>query len=398
MEELGGVIVVGAGPVGFITALGLARQGIKVTVIEAEPKIIDSPRAAVYHPAVIQVLDKKLGILDDIRAAGVYNENFQFRDLVTGTTYKLCAGKLRDFEYPYNLHFGQETLAKIVHQYFRKLPDTEVRWNTRLTGISQDESGITATVETAEGEQQLRCDWLVGADGGRSGTRKALNLEFQGHTWPERYVATNIYYDEFLECGYEMANFCSHPELWCIVAIINKDNLWRVTYNEDGNISDEEALQRIPDRLARLVPGSQNYQLDAAAPYRVHERASETFRVGRALLAGDAAHVCNPVGGLGLTTGIMDANALIDVLGAVIHGKVDEALLDYYAQERRRIFLEITSPAASEFKRMVGESDPEKRRQDQEAFRLASEDPEIMRQTMMLAFQIEGRPMLGDNV
>ena len=394
MEQLGGVIVVGAGPVGFITALGLARQGIKVTVIEAEPKIIDSPRAAVYHPAVIRVLDKKLGILPDAMEVAVYNENFQFRDLVTGRTMVLSAGRLKDFEYPYNLHFGQDVLAGIVHKHLRKIPHTEVRWNTRLTSIDQDESGITATVQTPDGERQLRADWLVGADGGRSGTRKALNLEFQGHTWPERYVATNIYYDEFLDCGYEMANFCSHPILWCIVAIINKDNLWRVTYNEDGEISDEQAIARIPERLAALLPGSGNYKLDACAPYRVHERASEKFRVGRALLAGDAAHVCNPVGGLGLTGGIMDAQALIDALGAVINDRADESLLDVYAEERRRIFLEITSPAASEFKRMVAESDPERRRQDQEAFRAASEDPEIMRQTMMLAFQIEGSPML----
>ena len=208
-------------------------------------------------------------------------------------------------------------------------------------------------------------------------------------------MATNIYYDNFLQHGYARANFCMDPERWAVIVMINGDNLWRVTYNEDAAISDEEAVSRIPARLAELLPGSGGYEIDAASPYRVHERASPGFRKGRVLLAGDAAHVCNPCGGLGLTTGFMDAAALIDALHAVMRDKCDAVILDDYANERRRVFLEISSPRASEYKRMIGESRPDYRERDMENLRQIAADPERVRRSMLAPYKIRGNPLLN---
>lgn len=394
MEKLGGVLVVGAGPVGFSTALGLARAGIKVTVIEAEEKINGSPRAMVYFPVTLEFLEK-LGMIEDAHEVGVRNDVLQIIYRHTGETIKLTPAVIKnDTKYPYQLHFGQDVLAAIVHKRLRTMPGTEVRFHTRLTGIAQDATGVTASVSTAKGRQELRCDWLVGCDGGRSGVRKALNLSFEGHTWLERFVANNIYFDEFEQHGFRYANFYCDPVRWAVIALIDKNNRWRVTYNEDGDIPDEEAMRRIPERLAELLPGSKKYQHLAASPYRVHERLSERLRVNRVLLAGDAAHVCNPCGGMGLTTGLMDANALIDALGAVIKGEADESVLDFYEQERRRVFLEVTTPAATEYKRLLGETDPEQRRRDKENLRRTANNPDIMRQNMLRLFETRGRPML----
>ena len=394
MEKHGGVLIAGAGPVGFITALGLARAGIKVTVIEAEAKINDSPRAMVYFPVTLEFLER-LGLAGDAHAVGVSNDKLQIRYRETGDAFVLSPSVLKnDTAYPYQLHFGQNELAGLVQTHLLELPDTEVRFNSRLTAVTQDPDGVTATVKTRNGQCELRCDWLIGCDGGHSAVRKALKLSFDGHTWPERFVATNVHYEHFDRYGLGPANFYIGPDRWAVVAVIDKHRQWRVTYNEDGDIPDEEALQRIPRRFAELFPDMGPYELLAASPYRVHERVSGKYRVGRVLLAGDAAHVCNPCGGMGLTTGLMDAQALIEALGAVIHGKADDSLLDFYAGERRRVFLEITTPAATEYKRLLGEKDPERRRRDRDNLRHVTNHPDIMRQTMLALFKTRGRPML----
>ncbi len=391
----GNVIVVGAGPVGFITALGLARNGIAVTVIEAEDRINDSPRAAVYLPTTLEILDR-LGILEDAHTAGVYNTDLQMMVAETGTRCRLNRAEIEGdlHDYAYQLHFGQNVLAGIVQRHLLALPDTGVRFNTRLTAVDQDDSGVTVTVATPDGEQALHCDWLVGADGARSGVRQALDLAFEGFTWPDRFVATNIWYDEFEQHGFAMANFYIDPVDWAVVAVLDDNNLWRVTYGEDPEISDEEALRRIPDHLARILPGSGRYELAAASPYRLHERTCDRYRVGRVLLAGDAAHVCNPCGGLGLTGGIVDADILSRALAGVIRGELEEPVLDRYAAERKRVFQKFTSPQACEFKRMLGETDPDRRRQDEEGIRLTCADPDVARQAMSLPAQILGRPVL----
>jgi len=387
------VIVVGAGPVGFLTALGLARAGASVRVIEAEAAINTSPRAAVYLAVTLEFLDK-LGIFDDAFAVGLQSDALRMHVRETGECVELRASVLRnDTRFPFQLHFGQDVLAGIVQRHLLKLPDTAVEFNTRLTAVTQDASGVTVSVETPGGAKQLRCDWLIGADGGHSGVRKALDLPFEGHTWPERFVATNIWYEEFPEHGIGYANFLTDPVRWAVIAAISRDGLWRVTYNEDGSISDEEALRRVPQRLAEILPGSKRYELSEASPYRVHERACPKFRVGRVLLAGDAAHVCNPCGGMGLTTGVMDANALIDALGAVMNGRSDDSVLDFYAADRLRVFREFSSPSATEYKRILGESDPARRKRDLEQFKAVAANPDIMRKTMLAAFTVRGNPM-----
>lgn len=362
------VVVVGAGPVGFLTALGLAQQGIDVTILDAEPGIIRSPRAAVYYHTTLNVLEK-LALLEDAEAIGLRNFEFSMHFRATGEVIKANLADLREpgQKYPYQLHFGQHLLADLVMRHLARLPGTRVLWNHKLTGLAQDARHARLGIETPAGGTTLTADWVVGADGARSTVRRLLGVGFDGYTWPDRFVATNIEYD-FSRYGYANANAVVDPVNWAVVARLGREDLWRVTYGEDASLDEQTILERLPARFAAILPRPEPYRIDNFSPYRVHERCASSFRVGRVLLAGDAAHACNPCGGLGLTGGVIDADALSSVLAAVIQGRVGEAVLDFYAQERRRVFLEVTSPLASDFKRQFMESDPVRVAADRQAF------------------------------
>ncbi len=393
MDTQHGVVVVGAGPVGFLTALGLARQGVPVTVIDAEPEVVRSPRAAVYFHTTLAILER-LGLLADAEAIGYRNSGFAMHYPATGEVMRT---DMRDNPEPgqtitHNLHFGQHLLAELVMRHLLALPHARVLWNHRLVGLDQKADGATLLVETPAGEKLLRADWVVGSDGARSTVRRLLGLEFEGHSWPERFVATNIAYD-FSAHGFADANMVVDPVDWAVIARLGRDDLWRVTYGEDASLDEAAIMERLPARFARILPGGGPWRIDNFSPYRVHERCATRFRVGRVLLAGDAAHACNPCGGLGLTTGIIDADALITALGAVILNKAGEDVLDFYAAERRRVFLEVTSPLASNFKRMLAESDPARAAADKARVLANAQAKHDVGEAPALSAMILGAPM-----
>jgi 2-polyprenyl-6-methoxyphenol hydroxylase-like FAD-dependent oxidoreductase len=359
------VLVVGAGPVGLLTALGLARQGIEVTVLDSEPEVVKSPRAAVYFHTTISIL-KKLGLSEEAHAIGLASTEFKMHWLETG---EAVSSDMRDAlepgqEFDHNLHFGQHILAELVMRHLAELPGTQVLWNHTVKALRQDERKVRVTADTPDGEVPFEADWVIGTDGARSTVRKLLGLPFEGFTWPDRFVATNIEYP-FLDYGYCNANMVVDPVNWAVIGRLGRENLWRLTYGEDAHLDKATILERLPERFAAILPDpSVPFRIDNFSPYRVHQRCAPTFRVDRVLLAGDAAHATNPCGGLGLTGGVIDADALSDTLGAVIAGRAGESVLDFYAQERRRVFLEVTSPMSTNFKRLLSESDPERRAED----------------------------------
>ncbi|HEY1961948.1 MAG TPA: FAD-dependent oxidoreductase [Rhizomicrobium sp.] len=393
MERVADVIVVGAGPVGFLTAIGLARRGIRVALLEAEAGINSSPRAAIYFPTTLEILDR-LDLLVDAEAIGFASTGFALHSPETG---EVIRSDLRNTlppgtKYDHNLHLGQHILAGLVLEHLKRLPNAQVLWNHRVVGHSQGPNGVTLAVETPEGERDMKADWVIGTDGARSAVRQLLGLPFEGFTWPDRFVATNVEYD-FEKYDFEPANMIADPVNWAVAARLGRDNLWRVTFGEDADLPEEDVLARIPDHYAAILPGNEPYRLAAWSPYRVQERCATTFRVGRVLLAGDAAHACNPCGGMGLTTGVIDADALIAVMTAVIEGRAPESALDFYAQERRRVFLGVTTVLSTNFKRMLQEKDPAKREEDRRAFRLSTENPDNSPQATSLSKLILGNPM-----
>jgi 2-polyprenyl-6-methoxyphenol hydroxylase-like FAD-dependent oxidoreductase len=378
------VVVVGAGPVGLMIALGLARAGVPVTVIERGPAVIASPRAVTYHWPALEGL-ARLGVLDEALELGFAKQDYSFLEFASGEQIGYSLDILEGrAEYPYNLHLGQHLLAEIALRHLQQFPHAEVLWRTPFCDLTQDDAGVTVYADGPDGTVELRAGWVVGADGAGSAVRKALRLEFEGLTWPQRFIATNVWYD-FERYGYARTTFQIDATFGAVIVKLGKDGLWRCTYSESADLPEET----VPDRMSAffdvVLPGASGVQIDAFSPYRVHQRAAAQFRVGRVVLAGDAAHATNPSGAYGLTSGMFDVFALYDALAAVVRGEAGDSVLDRYAEERKRVFLDIVSPAATANKRMIFDtSDPDQRATDLANLRRLATDKAVLLERLML--------------
>jgi 2-polyprenyl-6-methoxyphenol hydroxylase-like FAD-dependent oxidoreductase len=381
------VIVAGAGPVGLLTALALAQGGARVTVLEKEPGIVESPRAAVYFPSTLIVLEE-LGLLGELNAIGFQNRSFGTHVPEFGYSSVVTTEPIEGVPYDYQLHAGQHDVARVAMEHAQKL-GVKVLFEHEVTGIEDGPGGVTLTAATPDGETTLSAKWLLGADGARSAVRRLAGIEFEGHTWPERFVATNVKFD-FTRLGYCQANFVCDPVNMAVIAQLDREGVWRCTYMEDSALPPESYEERIHQRYEWFMQGSKDYEIVSSSPYMLHQRAAATLRKGHVLLAGDAAHATNPCGGLGLTSGVWTGMVLADVLGAVLRGEEDEAILDRYSDERRRVFWEVVSPAATENKRMLQESDPGQRQKDLAAVKALSEDPDSGALLMLFAYKVIG--------
>jgi 2-polyprenyl-6-methoxyphenol hydroxylase-like FAD-dependent oxidoreductase len=371
----------------MLTALALAQVGVSVRVLEREPQIIESPRAAIYFPSTLIILEE-LGLLDELNEIGFQNRTFGTHVPEFGYTSIVTMEPVEGVPYDYQLHAGQHDVARVAMEHALKL-GVEVLFNHEVTALEDSADGVTVTAMSPDGEKTFRARWLIGADGARSTVRKLAGIEFEGHTWPDRFIGTNVKFD-FGKLGYCQANFVCDPVNMAVIAQLDRDGLWRCTYMEDASLPVESYEERIHQRYEWFMQGSKDYEIVSSNPYTLHQRAAATLHKGHVLLAGDAAHATNPCGGLGLTSGVWTGVVLADVLGAVIKGEADEGILDRFSDERRRVFWEVVSPAATENKRMLQEKDPEQRQKDLAAIKALSDDKASGALLMLFAYKVIG--------
>jgi 3-(3-hydroxy-phenyl)propionate hydroxylase/6-hydroxy-3-succinoylpyridine 3-monooxygenase len=347
------VVVVGAGPVGALLALGLAQRGHEVVLLEAEPDIVESPRAMVYYWHVLEGLDR-LGVLDDMLARGFRNTAFLQRVLRTGLQADVPLTQIeRISPYAFNVHLGQHEVVRIALEHLRRLPNAHIAFDARVTDLRHERDHVVVESDGENGRGQWRASWVVGADGARSTIRRSVGLGFEGTTWPDRFVATNIRYPFDQLGGLGNANMLFDPDQGCVIARIDETGLYRWTWSEPADLPEETIADRLPSRLASLGFGDAEYVVDAVAPYRMHQRSADAMRDGHVLLVGDAAHATNPTGGYGLTSGVYDVLALVEPLSGVLRKTVPEAALDAWASLRLAAFRDHASPMASHIKHMV---------------------------------------------
>ena len=360
------VMIAGAGPVGLLTALVLARQGVACVVIEAQPHLTKDLRAGTFHPPTLEMLDQ-VGVTSAMLALGIRVPRWQSCDLSYGLVAEWDLGLLKDdTPYPFRLHLEQHRLTPILLEALKAFSHVQVLFQHRFVSLTQHADHVEVQVQTPEGPQPWQVSWLIGADGGRSQVRKSAQIEFAGFTWPERYSVISTTYD-FAQLGYTENAYISDPEQWVAVFKMPDEGppgLWRMTLPVSQEVQDEEALagpyaQKTMRRLTRETTGT--YPLVHQSIYSVHQRVAVALRKHRVLLAGDAAHVNNPLGGFGLNSGIHDAMSLGQMLGQVVQGDAPEDLLDRYHRQRHTVNMEYVQQLSVKNKKNLEERDPVQR-------------------------------------
>jgi 3-(3-hydroxy-phenyl)propionate hydroxylase len=388
------VLIAGGGPVGLLCALLLGRAGIAVRVFDVNPGLQDDPRAATTHPATLELLGAA-GLAEDMARLGLVAPIFQFWDrpsqrLVAEFDHTLLKD---DTPYPFVVQCEQFKTARLTLERLRALPQVEVLFDHEVVGVTQRDGGVTATVRHGGATVEHAGAWLIGADGGRSTVRKESGVEFAGFTWPERFIVLTTTFDFAARRGYCPRSYFADPEQWCNcfkVAADGPPGLWRTVFPTGPGQSDDEVMSdaAVQARLQRFFPSDEPYDIVHRNLYVTHQRVAQRFRAGRVLLAGDAAHVNNPIGGMGLNGGIQDAANLADKLARVMLGGESDRLLDLYDLQRRTVATEFVQQQSIENKKRLEARDPDIRKRNLDELSDIAADPARARQFLLRSSMI----------
>jgi len=391
------VLIAGGGPVGLLCAWLLGRRGIPVTVFDENDAPQADPRAATTHPATLEVLADD-GLAADMARVGLVAPIFQFWDRPSGALVAEFDHALLkdDTRFPYVVQCEQFKTAKLILDRLRGLANVEIRFGHIVTGVEQADDGVTISVRDRQGTAQHRGAWLIGADGGRSTVRKACDIDFEGFTWPERFIVLTTPYDFEAERGYSYRSYFADIGAWCNCFKVSADGppgLWRTVYPVDPGEKDDAIMtdEGVQARMQAFFPAPRPYEVVHRNLYVTHQRVAARFRKGRVLLAGDAAHVNNPIGGMGLNGGIQDAANLSEKLARVMLEGAPERLLDLYDLQRRTVAVEFVQEQSIANKKRLEAREPDARRRNLDELRAIAADPERARQfllrTAMIASQ-----------
>lgn len=374
MSSQTSVLVVGAGPVGLLAALILTRRGVSVTVLEKHHQIVDSPRAIVYLPQTIGTLDEA-GVLEEVKQAGlvmkdgpVFRNASDHKALAEISPFVLLPEDKPEGKHRAAILLGQHLLAEIALKRLQAA-QVPVHFDTFVQSVEHRPDSVKVSVLTGGEEKVFEASYLLACDGARSTIRKKLDIKFDGFTHDIIFMAVNFRYAHMLDTGFSDAQFLVDPKEdkansdFAIILRTGRDDVWRCAYGDGDTFTEEELKERMLGRLKRILPlhpDPEEIEIMQAQPYKIHQRAAETYVKDRVLLAGDAAHVNNPVGGMGLCTGILDAHAAALALEKAVKNPSEaDTALEKYNTDRREAFLHLTNPVTTDNLRRLVEASPE---------------------------------------
>lgn len=384
-------IVVGGGPVGSVAALLLAQAGVPVTVLERAADVVIDYRASTIHPPTLDLLED-CGATAAMLEMGLRAPVNQIRDRRAGKIAEFDFTALRDdTRHPYRLQCEQFKLVGWAYRELAKLPNAELLFEHEFSGLTQDDDGVDVAVTAPDGRTRtLRGRVAIGCDGGRSAVRKAIDVAFEGFTYPEHFLVSGTTFD-FKSAMPDICsvNYTADPDEWYLLLQI--PDMWRVIVPVDPEREPDDALgdAYIQNALQNLLPRDEPYDIVVKAIYRVSQRVAERYRVGRVFLAGDAAHINNPLGGVGLNGGLHDAVALTRRLIPFCHGSAPESELDRYEAERKPEAITAINAMTQRNKQLLEEREPAIRARNLAEIARTAADPELAYRYMLKSSMIE---------
>ncbi len=377
------VLVAGAGPVGATAAYRLALAGIDTILVDGLAECPEDMRASTLHPPTLDMM-AELGVLDELEAQGLRAPVYHYRNRRTGNVIAFDLGELADRSvHPYRLQCEQFKIARLLTARLEAHPQGRLMFQHRVLAYDQDSAGVTVHVETPYAIEQIRADFLIAADGANSVIRKWTGTKFDGFTYPERFLTLSTRYPlERHFPGLSNVNYVSDKDEWCV--LLRVPDYWRILVPTDPEAREDDLLSEAKKTAVfdGLTGDGSSVETSHRTLYRVHQRVVQQFRHGRVLLAGDAAHLNNPLGGFGMNSGVHDVwNLTTKLMSILQHGADPEPLLDRYDRQRRTIANTFVQAQTIENKRMLETSAGmrEKERQMQET----ADDPKLRRDYLL---------------
>ena len=383
------VVIAGSGPVGSVLALYLAQRDIPVVLLEKEDALPVDLRASTFHPPSLEMIaDLGLGVIDDMLSQGLKVDHYQYRDRRTGEVADFDMALIADStRYPFRLQLEQYEFTRLVNARLSELPAADVRFGHEVTGFTQDDDRVRVTVASGSGEQVVDAAFLVSAEGARSSIRKQAGIDFLGFTYDEKFlvVSTSFPFEEVFE-GLSWVNYISDPEEWCV--ILRTEKLWRVLFPTHPETADDEALLLsdafIQERLHHLFDKPGDYDVGHRTLYAVNQRVAETYFSGRVVLAGDACHINNPLGGMGMNGGIHDAWNLAGKLERLMtEGGSHIEAFEHYNRQRRDLAVRFVQEHTIANKKLMEAREESAQNQRQQMLMETAADPERAREFLL---------------
>lgn len=375
------MVIAGAGPVGMVAALRLAQAGVSVLVLEAGDDLAMDSKASTFHIPSLELLDT-LGIGETMHAQGLRAPVFQQRERHGGVLAELDLSVLADeTRFPWRLQLEQNKLTRIIRPIVEAMDEVELRFGVRVA--SAEDHGDHATL-ILDGGERVDADWVLGCDGANSMVRQSLGFGFDGVTFPERFLVMSTSH-EFRESMPDLAHvaYVNDPDEWLV--LLRTPDHWRVLMPVPADEPDEVAVsdQRIQQRLQGLVRLDHDYEILQHSLYKVHQRVASTFSQNRVLLAGDSAHMNNPLGGMGMNSGIHDAWSAVDTILAVREGADADKASHIYGQVRAETCHQYVQAITTSNFHEMQEKDREAREARNAMIRGLLDDPAAQRQYLL---------------
>lgn len=376
------VVVAGAGPVGLSTALFLVERGFAVTVLEKLPALAEDMRASTFHPATLDLLEPR-GIAARIADEGHRARQWQYLRLDIRDAAVFDLGVLAgETAHPYRLQCEQFRLTRAIAERLRNEPLFDIHFGAELVGLDATGDGIEIEATGKGGPMRVRGDYLVGADGAASAVRRLLGMDLVGTTYPKTSitVVVDFPFDMHLPDMLFVNYVWTADDHYSLMRISRH---WRTGFSPVDGQSIEEALAttNVRRRLARIVSAAGDASIVHVGAYTIQRRVADTFRTGRVLLAGDAAHLNSPAGGMGMNSGIQDGYSLARALHAAFSG--DDTALDRYAAVRREVAIGEVHAQSDRNYRRHREKDPVQREAIWRELKAVTADRQRMKDYLM---------------